>query len=52
MKLRTEGRLLWMRTIGSTIAGELVDSLLFYPLAFLGAWPAELVLHVMATTTC
>ncbi|MDX2289643.1 MAG: queuosine precursor transporter [Hyphomicrobiaceae bacterium] len=36
MKLWTEGRHLWMRTIGSTIAGEGVDSLLFYPLAFYG----------------
>ena len=37
MKLWTEGRHLWMRTIGSTIAGEGIDSLIFYPLAFLGA---------------
>jgi uncharacterized integral membrane protein (TIGR00697 family) len=37
MKVWTEGRMLWTRTIGSTIAGEGVDSLIFYPLAFLGA---------------
>ena len=37
MKVWTEGRHLWMRTIGSTIAGEGVNSLIFYPLAFLGA---------------
>lgn len=37
MKLLTRGRHLWTRTIGSTIAGEGVDSLIFYPLAFLGA---------------
>ena len=36
MKILTEGRWLWMRTIGSTIFGEGVDSLLFYPLAFYG----------------
>jgi uncharacterized integral membrane protein (TIGR00697 family) len=36
MKVWTEGRKLWSRTIGSTIVGELVDSLIFYPLAFLG----------------
>jgi queuosine precursor transporter len=47
MKIRTEGRFLWMRTIGSTIVGEAVDSLIFYPLAFLGTWPRELVLQVM-----
>ena len=36
MKVWMEGRRLWMRTIGSTIFGEGVDSLLFYPLAFWG----------------
>lgn len=37
MKLLTAGRWLWTRTIGSTIFGEGVDSLLFYPLAFYGS---------------
>lgn len=37
MKVATQGRWLWTRTIGSTIAGEAVDSTLFYPLAFYGA---------------
>ena len=37
MKVLTSGRWLWTRTIGSTVVGELVDSLVFYPLAFLGA---------------
>ena len=36
MKIATQGRWLWTRTIGSTIFGEGVDSLLFYPLAFWG----------------
>ncbi|MGE0876300.1 MAG: queuosine precursor transporter [Burkholderiales bacterium] len=36
MKILTAGRWLWTRTIGSTIAGEAVDSALFYPLAFYG----------------
>jgi len=36
MKVLTEGRWLWTRTIGSTVVGEGVDSLLFYPLAFYG----------------
>ena len=36
MKVITQGRWLWSRTIGSTIAGEAVDSALFYPLAFYG----------------
>lgn len=37
MKIMARGRWLWTRTIGSTIAGEAVDSILFYPLAFYGA---------------
>jgi hypothetical protein len=47
MKVKTEGRFLWARTIGSTIAGEAVDSLIFYPLAFLGIWTTQQVLAVM-----
>ena len=49
MKVWMEGRHLWMRTIGSTIFGEGVDSLLFYPIAFYGVWNQSLVLSVMAT---
>ncbi|RMF73498.1 MAG: VUT family protein [Alphaproteobacteria bacterium] len=49
MKIWTEGRLLWTRTIGSTIVGEGLDSLIFYPVAFAGVWPTELVLAVMAS---
>ena len=47
MKIRTEGRHLWARTIGSTIAGEAVDSAIFYPLAFLGVWSGAQVVAVM-----
>ncbi len=49
MKLLTQGRHLWMRTIGSTIVGQGVDSILFYPLAFLGIWSRDQVLTVMVT---
>ncbi|MBK9165280.1 MAG: queuosine precursor transporter [Acidobacteria bacterium] len=47
MKLLTRGRWLWTRTIGSTIFGEMADSLIFYPVAFLGVWPTEQVVSVM-----
>jgi len=49
MKILTQGRWLWTRTIGSTIAGEGVDSMLFYPLAFYGSGiiPNELLPTVM-----
>lgn len=49
MKVITNGRLLWTRTIGSTVAGEAVDSIIFYPVAFYGFWPNELVIQVMIT---
>jgi hypothetical protein len=49
MKVWTGGRLLWTRTIGSTIVGEAIDSALFYPIAFLGVWPPQRVLQVMLT---
>jgi len=49
MKIWTNGRWLWTRTIGSTIFGEGVDSLLFYPLAFYGGGliPEERLLGIM-----
>ncbi len=47
MKLWTSGKFLWARTIGSTIAGEAVDSVIFYPLAFWGVWETSLVIQVM-----
>ncbi len=49
MKLWTDGRYLWTRTIGSTVVGQGVDSLIFYPLAFLGTWEPSLVLTVLVT---
>ena len=49
MKLWTNGKYLWTRTIGSTIVGQGFDSLIFYPLAFYGApgWPTEQIMLVM-----
>ncbi len=49
MKVLSAGRHLWARTIGSTVVGEAVDSLLFYPLAFLGKWETAQVLTVMGS---
>ena len=49
MKIWTAGKHLWMRTIGSTVFGQGVDSLIFYPVAFLGIWSTELVITVMFT---
>ena len=47
LKIFTEGKYLWTRTIGSTAVGEAVDSVIFYPLAFLGTWSTEQVISVM-----
>ncbi len=49
MKILTGGRWLWSRTIGSTFFGQAVDSLIFYPIAFLGIWSTAQVLTVMVT---
>ena len=38
MKIWTRGRWLWTRIIGSTVCGELVDTCLFYSIAFFGVW--------------
>jgi len=49
LKVMTGGRFLWMRTIGSTIVGQGLDSLIFYPLAFWGlaGWPVEQLWQVV-----
>ena len=47
MKLWTRGRYLWTRTIGSTILGQGVDSLVFYPIAFYGIWNTENLFSVL-----
>jgi queuosine precursor transporter len=49
MKILTQGKHLWSRTIGSTFFGQAIDSAIFYPVAFLGVWSNEQVLTVMVT---
>lgn len=51
MKIWTKGKMLWTRTIGSTVFGQGVDSALFYPIAFLGVagWTNDLVVQVIFT---
>ena len=46
MKVWTGGRWLWTRIVGSTLCGELVDSTLFYVIAFYGLWPNSQLLEV------
>jgi len=47
MKVWTQGRLLWTRTIGSTVVGQGVDSLVFYPIAFYGIWETSTLFQVL-----
>jgi uncharacterized integral membrane protein (TIGR00697 family) len=49
MKIMTQGKHLWTRTISSTIFGQAVDSAIFYPLAFAGTWETKDVITVMFT---
>ena len=47
MKVRMGGKHPWARFIGSTFVGQGVDSLIFYPLAFIGIWSPQTLLAVM-----
>jgi uncharacterized integral membrane protein (TIGR00697 family) len=47
MKLFSAGKFLWMRTIGSTVMGEVADTMIFYPIAFYGIWSNEQLISVM-----
>lgn len=47
IKLMMSGRLLFVRTIASTIFGEIADSLIFYPIAFYGIWSNDQLVSVM-----
>ena len=47
MKILTKGKMLWTRTIGSTIVGEFVDSTIFILIAFIGILPNSLLLTLI-----
>ncbi len=49
MKLLTGGRYLWTRTIGSTVVGQGLDSLIFITAAFLGVFPPGDIVRAIAT---
>jgi hypothetical protein len=49
MKIATRGRWLWMRTIGSTLVGQGLDSSVFITLAFVGTIPRELLIITILT---
>ena len=49
LKVSSRGRLLWTRTIGSTVAGQLVDSAIFYPVAFSWIWTGSTIMRVLVS---
>jgi hypothetical protein len=49
MKVSTNGRWLWLRTIGSTLIGEGVDTLIFVLVAFWGILPLDLLIAVIVS---
>jgi len=49
MKIRTSGKYLWTRTIGSTVTGEAIDSFLFTLIAFYGVLPLSAMFNLMGT---
>jgi len=49
MKVATEGRWLWMRTIGSTLVGEGIDTVVFVLVAFYGVLPNALLWAVLVS---
>ena len=49
MKIWTKGKRLWTRTIGSTVMGQGVDSLIFYPVAFFGVMDAQTIIWLGLT---
>ncbi|MBI5456924.1 queuosine precursor transporter [Candidatus Kaiserbacteria bacterium] len=49
MKVWTAGKRLWMRTIGSTVVGEGVDTAIFVLVAFWGVLPAPLLITVIVS---
>src|SRR5690606_22428483 len=48
MKVAMQGRHLWLRTIGSSLVGQGVDTLIFFPIAYGGEWPWSLIWRIMA----
>lgn len=49
MKILTKGKHLWMRTIGSTIVGQAVDTTLFGIIAFIGVLPSDVIIKAIVS---
>lgn len=49
MKVLTHGRMLWTRTIGSTVIGQAIDSIVFAIIAFAGTVPASVLISIVGS---
>jgi queuosine precursor transporter len=49
LKIATRGRWLWTRTIGSTLIGEGLDTVIFISIAFTGIIPSQMILTAILT---
>ena len=49
MKIATNGRWLWTRTVGSTIVGQFANTVLFYFIALSGVLPMNLLIESILT---
>lgn len=47
LKIKMKGKMLWVRTIGSTIVGEGIDTVLFVLIAFWGTMPTSLLVTII-----
>ena len=47
LKIKTKGKFLWVRTIGSTLVGEGIDTVIFCMVAFYGVLPNELLISII-----
>ncbi|MDD2515955.1 MAG: queuosine precursor transporter [Candidatus Gracilibacteria bacterium] len=49
LKIFTKGKILWARTIGSTIIGELLDTLIFITIAFYGVFETNILIMLLVS---
>jgi queuosine precursor transporter len=49
MKVWTNGKMLWSRTIGSTVIGQAIDSIVFATIAFAGTVPIKILISIVGS---
>jgi uncharacterized integral membrane protein (TIGR00697 family) len=49
LKVATDGRFLWVRTIGSSLVGQSLDSIVFVTIAFWGVFPNDVIVSLIVT---